>query len=82
MAEWDNLRDKDELALMKAHNPVYIARNHRVEAALTAAGESNLLPLHELLLAVQKPFEGRPELAKLEAAPGAQEEVLQTFCGT
>ena len=82
LAEWGNVRDKDAQALMNAHNPIYIARNHRVEAALTAAGEGNSLPMRELLLAVQKPFEERPDLAALEAAPGAQEEVLQTFCGT
>ena len=80
--EWDGLRGPDTLSLMQACNPVYIARNHRVEAALTAAGEGNFLLLHELLIAVQKPFEERVELAALEAAPGAQEEVLQTFCGT
>ncbi len=81
-AEWDALRDQDALALMAAHNPIYIARNHRVEAALAAAGEGNLLPMHELLLGLQKPFEERAELASLELAPSAQEEVLQTFCGT
>ena len=81
-SEWEQRRGKDALQLMSAHNPVYIARNHRVEAALNAAGEGNFLPLHELLLAVQKPFEERPALAALEAAPRAQEEVLQTFCGT
>ncbi len=81
-SEWEGLRSKDALALLQSHNPVYIARNHRVEAALAASGEGNLLPLHELLLAVQKPFEARAELVHLENAPGAQEEVLQTFCGT
>ncbi len=81
-AEWDQLRSPNALALMQAYNPIYMARNHRVEAALAAAGEGNLLPMHELLLAVQKPFEERAELSSLELAPGAQEEVLQTFCGT
>ena len=82
LAEWRRLRSVDALVLMQAHNPVYIARNHRVSAALAAAEDGNLLPLHELLLAVQKPFEERSEFAALENAPGAQEEVLQTFCGT
>ncbi|MDE2383895.1 MAG: YdiU family protein [Alphaproteobacteria bacterium] len=81
-AEWESLRSANALALMRAHNPVYIARNHRVEAALRAAEDGNLLPLHQLLLAVQKPFEARAELEAFEAAPGPQEEVLQTFCGT
>ncbi len=81
-AEWDRLRGPDALQIMRDHNPVYIARNHRVEAALQAAGDGNLLPLHHLLLAVQKPFEAREEYADLEKPPGPQEEVLQTFCGT
>ncbi|MBG1232773.1 protein adenylyltransferase SelO [Aestuariivirga litoralis] len=78
----NGLLASDAQALMAAHNPVYIARNHRVEEALAAAGEGNLLPLHRLLLAVQQPFIARAELAELEKAPGPQEEVLQTFCGT
>ena len=82
LAEWKALRSPNALGLMQASNPIYIARNHRVEAALAAANEGNMLPLHELLQAVQRPFEERTEWAPLEAAPGAQEEVLQTFCGT
>ena len=82
LGEWDGLRGANALRLMQSQNPFYIARNHRVEAALAAAGDGNLLPLHALLLAVQKPFDERSELATLENAPGAQEEVLQTFCGT
>ena len=67
---------------MQKHNPVYIARNHRVEEALAAAGEGNLLPLHRLLVAIRTPFVAQDDLADLENAPGPQEEVLQTFCGT
>jgi uncharacterized protein YdiU (UPF0061 family) len=81
-AEWAKLLAPEALALMRAHNPVYIARNHRVEAALQAAGDGNLLPLHQLLLAVQKPFEERADFSAFENEPGPQEEVLQTFCGT
>ena len=82
LAEWKSLRAENALALMAAHNPVYIARNHRVEAALQAAGEGNLLPLHQLLSVVQKPFMPRAEFAEFENGPTAQEEVHQTFCGT
>jgi serine/tyrosine/threonine adenylyltransferase len=81
-AKWLALRAPDATALMQKHNPVYIARNHRVEAALAAAENENYLPLHQLLLAVQNPFTARAELAQFENAPDAQEEVLQTFCGT
>ena len=82
LAEWKTLRAPNATALMLKHNPVYIARNHRVEAALAAAEVENYLPLHQLLLAVQKPFTARADLAQFENAPDAQEEVLQTFCGT
>jgi len=82
LAEWKSLRATNAAALMQAANPVYIARNHRVEAALKAVEEGNLLPLHELLLAIQTPFTARAEFAAYEKAPDAQEEVLQTFCGT
>ncbi len=81
-SEWDQLRSSNALELMQSHNPVYIARNHRVEEALAAAGEANLLPLHRLLIALRAPFSEQPDLADLENAPGLQEEVLQTFCGT
>jgi len=82
LAEWNSLRAPNATALMQKHNPVYIARNHRVEAALAAAENENYLPLHQVLLAVQNPFTARAELAQFENAPDAQEEVLQTFCGT
>ena len=82
LIEWRALRAPDAVDLMLAHNPVYIARNHRVEAALLAAEGDDFMPLHQLLRAVQKPFEARVELAAFENAPDAQEEVVRTFCGT
>ncbi len=82
IAEWNELRSPDAIALMQSHNPVYIARNHCVEAALAAANNGNLLPLHELLSVIQKPFTARAEFATYENGPEAHEEVLQTFCGT
>ena len=80
--EWQSLLAPDALSLMQGHNPVYIARNHLVEEALKAAEAGNIAALHELLLAVQSPFEARPDFTRFENAPGPQEEVLQTFCGT
>ena len=81
-AELQSLRSPDAQKLMETHNPVYVARNHRVEEALAQASENNFAPLHRLLLAVQQPFKAREEFADLEHAPDAHEEVLQTFCGT
>ena len=37
LSEWERLRAPNGLELMRGHNPVIIARNHRVEEALAAA---------------------------------------------
>lgn len=69
-------------AAMRAVNPAYIPRNHRVEAALAAAQNGDLGPVDELTEVLAKPYDERPEFA-LYAAPPKPEEVVQaTFCGT
>lgn len=69
-------------ALMRAANPVYIPRNHRVEAALSAAEAGNLAPLRALLAVLEAPYQARPgwedHTAPDPAGPGA----YRTFCGT
>ncbi len=80
--QWNKLKSAKADELMKAHNPVYIARNHRVAEALAAAELGDLAPFHRLLNAVQSPFTEQHGFKDLEAAPLPQEEVLQTFCGT
>jgi serine/tyrosine/threonine adenylyltransferase len=82
LAKRDALKSANADALMKAHNPVYIARNHRVAEALAAAEQGDLAPLHALLEVVGAPFTMREQFKKYELAPLPQEEVLQTFCGT
>ena len=64
-------------------NPVYLPRNHLVEAALTAATGGDLGPLERLLEAVRSPYDERPGLAD-HAAPGPADfgAAYQTFCGT
>ena len=69
-------------ALMGAANPVYIPRNHKVDAALRAAGQGDLMPLHALLDALAKPYERRDGLEDFERPAPVGERVLQTFCGT
>ncbi|MDZ3831659.1 MAG: hypothetical protein U0S50_07565 [Sphingopyxis sp.] len=67
---------------MEHVNPLYIPRNHLVEAALDAAEAGDLAPWHELLEVVRRPFDARPgldrfaELRPIDAAP------YTTFCGT
>lgn len=68
---------------MRAVNPVYIPRNHQVEAALSAAMErQDLGPFEALLDVLARPFEERPGLENYTLPPQPQERVLQTFCGT
>ena len=66
--------------LMDRVNPVYVPRNHLVEAALAAASDGDLSLLPPLLEAVTHPYDERPELAAY-ALPGTAPD-YQTFCGT
>lgn len=76
--------DADEIAdAMDRVNPLYIPRNHRVDAALRAATDGDMAPFHELLEVVTHPFELREEWADY-AKPASElfSEGFQTFCGT
>ena len=68
---------------MRSVNPAYIPRNHRVEAALSAAiDRDDFAPFEELLQVLDKPFEDRPQFAAYAEPPLPNERVCQTFCGT
>jgi len=68
---------------MRAANPVYIPRNHRIEQAIEAVvGRGDLAPVDELLTVLTDPYADHPELRHLAAPPKPEEIVLQTFCGT
>jgi len=64
-------------------NPVYIPRNHQIEAAIRAAEDNDdfsvFYDLHKVL---QKPYElqARKDVYMLQPKP--DEVVQQTFCGT
>jgi len=68
---------------MRAVNPAFIPRNHRVEAALVAASRHGDMQLFETLLAVlAAPYEDQPHHAAYENPPQPHEVVPATFCGT
>ena len=70
-------------ALMQAHNPQVIARNHQVEQALQAARQfGDLQPCEQLLNHLRKPFSSSPGTAKYCLPPKPAERVRETFCGT
>jgi len=64
-------------------NPLYIPRNHQVEAVIRAAEDHNdFAPFHALHKVLQKPFEYQPGNDKYMLPPEPDEVVQQTFCGT
>jgi len=75
--------DAARRAAMRAVNPAYIPRNHRVEQAITAAMDhGDLGPIDELLTVLTDPFSDHPGHEHLAAPPEPHEVVTQTFCGT
>jgi serine/tyrosine/threonine adenylyltransferase len=68
---------------MRRVNPAFIARNHRVEEALSAAVQrADYVPFETLLKILARPFDDQPEFAAFaEPAPDGQ-GCYRTFCGT
>jgi serine/tyrosine/threonine adenylyltransferase len=70
-------------AAMRAVNPAFIPRNHRVEHVIEAAEQHNDFgPFEELLTVLSRPFEDQPAFAHYAEPPEPHERVHQTFCGT
>ena len=70
-------------AAMRAVNPMYIPRNHRVEAVIAAATErGDFAPFEELLAVLSSPYEDQPAFAHYAQPPEPDERVTETFCGT
>ncbi len=69
---------------MRAVNPVYIPRNHKVEEALAAAVDlGDHAPFEKLLTVLQRPFDERIEFsAYVHPASASESAGYQTFCGT
>ena len=74
----DALRRRD----MRAINPAYIPRNHRVQEAIVAATAGNLQPFDDLLSVTSRPYDDHPELMEYRRPPESYEVVRETFCGT
>lgn len=80
--EDDPMAPADRQAAMRAANPRFIARNHRVEEALASAEEGDLGPLERLRTVLAHPFDEQPEDADQALPPSAKQAVTRTFCGT
>ncbi len=68
---------------MQRANPLFIPRNHLVEAAIEGAVErDDLAPFETLLDVLAKPFEAQPGHEDHARPPALHERVMATFCGT
>ncbi len=68
--------------VMKAANPVFIPRNHRVEEAIAAAVAGDYSVFERLLDVLSRPYTDQPDASDLRRPPEPAEVVQQTFCGT
>ena len=79
----ETMNNHQRQASMQSVNPIYIPRNHQVEAAIRAGEDENdfsvFHALHEVL---QNPFEYQQGKDAYMQAPKPDEVVKKTFCGT
>ncbi|WP_028934194.1 protein adenylyltransferase SelO [Pseudonocardia spinosispora] len=69
-------------ATMDRVNPVYVPRNHLMEAALAAGTAGDREPFTTFLDVLARPFGERPGLEEYAAPAPAGSEGYRTFCGT
>jgi uncharacterized protein YdiU (UPF0061 family) len=72
----------ERAAAMRAANPAFIARNHRVQAVITAAESGDFGPLDTLMTVLASPYQDQPALAAYAQPPLPHEIVRRTYCGT
>ena len=79
----NNNKLESYINLMQSTNPLIIPRNHKVEEALNAATANNdLVPFHNLLKVLKKPYKNHSEIADYQSPPLPSDKAYKTFCGT
>ncbi len=74
---------QSQVASMRAANPAFIPRNHRVEEVIQAAVERNdFAPFHALHAVLTRPYDDQPAAVQYQAPALPHERVEKTFCGT
>jgi uncharacterized protein YdiU (UPF0061 family) len=74
--------DDEKMAAMNQANPVYIPRNHMVEAALESAAKGDLAPFERLVGVLADPFTERKGLEVFALGAPSDFGPYTTFCGT
>ncbi|ARU01001.1 protein adenylyltransferase SelO [Yoonia vestfoldensis] len=78
-ARWRARQAGDAAQMMAQANPRVIARNHQVEAVISAGVADDFAPFEALLAAVTQPYQDH---AVFSRPPKSYERVTRTFCGT
>jgi len=78
----DRVEPEVRARAMRAVNPAFIPRNHRIEQAIVAATNGNFEPFEALVRVLARPYDAQPEFAYLAEPPQVSERVTATFCGT
>jgi serine/tyrosine/threonine adenylyltransferase len=88
-ADWMDALEKqhnkraDAIAVMRQHNPIYIARNHQVEQALNNACLQHDFTLYnQILAALRQPYTRDPASDFLQRVPAEVDAGYATFCNT
>lgn len=75
--------DAERQARMQAVNPIYIPRNHQIEAAIRAAEDrGDFSVFHDLHAVLQNPYVEQAGKERYRLPPEPEEVVSKTFCGT
>jgi uncharacterized protein YdiU (UPF0061 family) len=79
----DSRSAAERQSAMRAVNPAFIPRNHRIEEVIQAAvNDDDFGPFETLLEVLASPYDDQPDRLEYEAPPLPEEVVHQTFCGT
>ena len=88
LADWQQRLSQDGMTpaqrdtRMRRANPVFIPRNHQVEAAIAASYQGDHRRFFALNEVLQQPFDYRPAWREYALPARDEERVEQTFCGT
>ena len=79
----EGIPDEEISESMNNINPLYVPRNHNVEAALQAATEqNNMEPFKKLFSILQNPHKENDDLREYSTPLSGDDSSYKTFCGT
>jgi uncharacterized protein YdiU (UPF0061 family) len=78
----EDVSPADRATAMKAVNPAFTPRNHRIQAVIVAAQSGDFKPFEELVAVLSRPYDDQPTFDLYAKPPVAEEVVHKTFCGT